>query len=379
MRVVHIIDRLNVGGAQKQVLVFASQARAYGINMTVISLSEEPDSKVEAELREYGIPVATFPAPRLFQLRRLNQLIQILRDGNFDIIQTHLHYSNILGSLAGRLVNIPVVSMLHSTGYSLNNKTADLIKDKIEHLALRYLSTHVIAVGFKVADVYQSHLRRKSIEVISNAVSTISSLPDEERISVRKELSISPSQPVLITVGRFVPPKSYEDLVDAFAKLLDEHPNTVLIMIGDGPLFSRVKAHITSLNLQESVRLLGERDDVPRFLASSDVYVSSSIWEGLPMAVLEAMMAGLPVVATEVGDIPRIIDSSVGRVVPASKPKLLASAIEFLLDNDSARKKMGIAAQEYAVHHFSVDIWMEKLLNLYRLCLESDFKESFVS
>jgi glycosyltransferase involved in cell wall biosynthesis len=222
-------------------------------------------------------------------------------------------------------------------------------------------------------------LRRKSIEVISNAVSTISSLPDEERISVRKELSISPSQPVLITVGRFVPPKSYEDLVDAFAKLLDEHPNTVLIMIGDGPLFSRVKAHITSLNLQESVRLLGERDDVPRFLASSDVYVSSSIWEGLPMAVLEAMMAGLPVVATEVGDIPRIIDSSVGRVVPASKPKLLASAIEFLLDNDSARKKMGIAAQEYAVHHFSVDIWMEKLLNLYRLCLESDFKESFVS
>ena len=378
MRVVHIIDRLNVGGAQKQVLVFASQARAFGIDMTVISLSEEPDSKIEARLREYGIQVATFSAPKLFHLGRLRDLIQFLQNGNFDIIQTHLQYSNILGSVAGRIANIPVVSMLHSTGYTLNNKTSDLIKDKIEHLALRYLPARVVAVGFKVADVYHSYLRRESIEVISNAVATIASISNKERTSIREELSILPVQPVLITVGRFSPPKSYEDLIEAFSKLVIRRPDAVLIMIGDGPLFSKIKALVVSMKLQESVCLLGERDDVPRFLSSSDVYVSSSIWEGLPMAILEAMMAGLPVVATEVGDIPRIITPSVGRVVPVSQPELLANAVESILNNDSGREKMGIAAREYAVRNFSVQVWMEKLLNLYQLCLKSDFKAGYV-
>ena len=123
---------------------------------------------------------------------------------------------------------------------------------------------------------------------------------------------------------------------------------------------------VDNSRLSQSVILIGERTDVPQLLASSDVFASSSHREGLPLAVLEAMMAGLPVVATSVGDIPNVVTSDTGVLVPPHQPEQLAAALEDLLKNPEKRKAMGRAAQERAWNEYSVDAWMKKHIALYQ-------------
>jgi glycosyltransferase involved in cell wall biosynthesis len=127
-----------------------------------------------------------------------------------------------------------------------------------------------------------------------------------------------------------------------------------------------IKAQIDALQLSNSVVLAGERNDVPQLLASSDVYASSSHREGLPLTVLEAMMAGLPVVATSVGDIPNVVTQDTGVIVPPHQPAKLAAALEELLTNPEKRQAMGQAAQQRARNEYSVDAWMKKYLALYQ-------------
>jgi glycosyltransferase involved in cell wall biosynthesis len=117
--------------------------------------------------------------------------------------------------------------------------------------------------------------------------------------------------------------------------------------------------------------LAGERNDVPQLLASSDVYASSSHREGLPLTVLEAMMAGLPVVATSVGDVPNVVTNETGVVVPPHHPEELAAALEELLKNPEKRQAMGKAAQQRALREYSVDAWMKKHVALYQDMLAS--------
>jgi len=134
-------------------------------------------------------------------------------------------------------------------------------------------------------------------------------------------------------------------------------------------LFEDIRSLISRLSLEKNVLLLGARQDVPRLLAASDLYVSSSHWEGLPLAILEAMMAGLPVVATDVGDIPRLITADTGLVIPPHQPRAIAEAIAELLRDPGQLREMGAAARARAMQDYSPRVWMERLLNLYRQLL----------
>jgi glycosyltransferase involved in cell wall biosynthesis len=167
-------------------------------------------------------------------------------------------------------------------------------------------------------------------------------------------------------VGRFARAKGYEDMITAFNLLHQRDIKPVLLMVGTGGTVDSIKAQIENFQLSHSVVLAGERSDVPQLLASSDVFASSSHREGLPLAVLEAMMAGLPVVATSVGDIPNVVTNGTGVLVPPHDPERLADALEDLLKDPEKRQAMGRAAQQRAVSEFSVDAWMKKHVNLYR-------------
>jgi glycosyltransferase involved in cell wall biosynthesis len=132
-----------------------------------------------------------------------------------------------------------------------------------------------------------------------------------------------------------------------------------------------IKQRIESLELSQSVVLTGERSDVSDLLASSDVYASSSHREGLPLAVLEAMMAGLPVVATSVGDIPSVVTKETGVIVPPHQPQELAAALDGLLQNPERRAAMGKAAQQRALNEYSVDAWIKRHEALYKEVLST--------
>lgn len=369
MKIVQIISSLSIGGAERLMVVFAELARQRGLETTVISLTL-PDDKLSYadQLQQLGARVVFFPAPRLLDLSRFAALTRFLRRERFDLAHTHLSYGNILGVFAARLAGIPVVSTLHSTGHAHANTNAG--RELLENGALRFFSHRVIAVGYKVAEQYHARLGGRQIEVIPNAVLAAPTLTAAERMRLRVEMAGRPDALILFTAGRFVPAKALDDLLRAFAIFHGRVPHSVLAMAGDGPLFEPMAALVREMGLSDSVRLLGPRQDVPLLMAAADIYVSSSLREGLPMAVLEAMMAGLPVVATAVGDLPHLVRAETGRLVPPARPEVLAEALETLAKNASLRESLGAAARQFVQENFSADAWMNQLLALYRDVLE---------
>jgi glycosyltransferase involved in cell wall biosynthesis len=182
---------------------------------------------------------------------------------------------------------------------------------------------------------------------------------------VRTELVGDDSRPLLISVGRLTPQKGGSDLLTAFAHVCETHPEAALIIVGDGSDLETLAEQIKALGLTNHAWLLGARSDVPRLLAASDLYVSASLFEGLPVAMLEAMAAGLPVAATDAGDVPLVVTPHAGVVVPRGEPMRLAQAFEQLLNNRKQLPEMGRAAREHVALHYSPAAWLDQLLTLY--------------
>ena len=369
-RIVQVIDDLEIGGAEKLLVTFADQARIHHIDLTVISLSSNYDQIVIDELTARGAKVHILPARHLTDLKRLFQLCRFLSRGNFDLVHCHLLYANIIGSLCGWIARLPVITTLHSTMPDFGRFRG--IKVLLESWIMRHLAADVIAVGYTVADANRKRLRGLPIRVILNAVSIPGRISKVERDRLRMEITGSTSRPIVISVGRFAPPKGYPDLLAAIALLRSNFPNMLLLMVGDGPLYHEIHSLAAELGLGDQVIFSGFRNDVDQLLAASDIYISSSHWEGLPLATLEAMAAGLPVITTAVGDAPQIITSEVGILVPPHQPSLLAEAIARLLDKPNEARSMGMAAREKATRDFSPDAWMDKLLVLYQGLVRND-------
>lgn len=363
MRIAHLIDLLNWGGAQKLEVTFAQVARDRQIDFTVISLRHDEHTPIPDELAQSGAHVITFPARSLFDPLRIIRLVRFLRRERFDILHTHLTYANILGALAGKLASVPVVATLHSTGFDARHDHP--IKRRLEAFALRYGARRIIAVGQTVADAHRARLGGRVLDVIPNAVAISPALAPEHRIALRAQLIDDPSKKILIAVGRFSPPKGYADLIAAFDLVHRAHPDTALVIVGDGALRDEISARIAAHQLQADVHLLGARNDVPALLAASDVYVLSSHYEGLPLTLLEAMSAGLPCVVTNVGEIPRVAIEGTARLVPPHDPATLASAIDQLLAQPTQMRAMGDAARTHIACHYAATVWLDRLLTVY--------------
>jgi len=320
-------------------------------------------------LHSAGIEVITLPSRSLLDAGRLRQLIRFLRAGKFDLIHAHLSYANILGCLAGFYTGIPVIATLHSTSHD-SGRTSYLVT-RLEKAILRYFARRIVAVGYTVADAHKNHLGSRIVNVIPNGVPVPPPISSQARQDLRRTIAGDEQRPVIISVGRFVEAKGYENMIEAFAILHRQDPRPVLAIAGSGRLLDPIKHKISEMQLDQSVHCLGERSDVFHLLAASDIYLSSSYWEGLPVALLEAMMAGLPIVATSVGDIPHVVTPEIGILVPPRRPDLLARALRDLIDAPEKASTMGQAARLRAMQEYSLEAWVEKLISLYDETLRS--------
>jgi glycosyltransferase involved in cell wall biosynthesis len=168
--------------------------------------------------------------------------------------------------------------------------------------------------------------------------------------------------PVFITVGRLAPPKDFETLFKTLQKL--DHGKT--IVVGDGPYRPRVEKFINQNGLSQKIYLLGERENVPDLLASSEIFVLSSKKEGLPRTIIEAMLSGLPVVATRVGGIPELVEDGVtGFLVPRGNFEAFAKALNRLTEDPDLRRAMGEAGRKKALLEFTLDRMHKQTLRVY--------------
>lgn len=203
---------------------------------------------------------------------------------------------------------------------------------------------------------------------IPNGVDTSRFFPDENRRSAtRASLGISSSQPTVLAVGRFHEAKNHAGMLRAFAHVTQVHSNALLLLAGRGPLEDSIRALAATLRLGNSVRFLGIRNDIPDLMRASDCYLMSSLWEGLPIVLLEAAASGLPAVVTDVGGNASVVSDGIsGRVVPPGDDVELASAVIDVLDMPpETRVSWGHAAREIVLADFSLESVADRWLKLY--------------
>ncbi len=364
MRIAWVIDNLKlVGGAQRVLVLFAKSIQSKDIQLTVVSLQEDSTSPVPEQLRGFGAQVTFFRGRNLRDVFRFGRLVRFFRQQKFDVIHTHLYYANILGIPAGRCARTPVVASLHSS--RVDHRRFHQVLNPLEAFVLRRWARKVVAVGYTTAREQAHRLGNRAITVIPNAVEIPSPISDTQKDALRKEMIGDRFRTIIITVGRLAEVKGYQHLIQAFDLLSKDHPDAALVLVGSGSLEQKLREQAKSLGLVDSIIFLGARNDVPDLLAASDIYVNSSLWEGLPCTVLEGMAAGLPVVATNVGDNARVVVNGTGLIVPPAQPQFLCEALSRLVAQPSLRQHMGLAARAHVTTDYDLNRWSEQLLNLY--------------
>jgi glycosyltransferase involved in cell wall biosynthesis len=364
IRVAAIIDSLGLGGAERLLVTLGRQAPGAEVDLTVMALRHSDSSLVADALLAEGVPVQLVPTARHHQLAdrgRLTRLTEAIQRSGAEVVHTHLGAANVLGGMAARRARIPVVATLHNVRIPSRH-----LRDRMEQAAVRR-SDAVLAVGEEVARSHAPSLRRP-VRVLCNPVDIDAMAPTGDIAGLRMELLGQHSGPLLVTVGRLEAQKGHEVLLRAHRMVRSACPDAVLVLVGEGSLAPALERRCRELGIVDSVRLLGARPDVPNILAAADLFVSASHYEGLPLAVLEAMAAGVPVVATAVGDVPEVLGPA-GLTVAAGDARELADAVVLLLGASETRARMSVLARARAVERYDPSTWAKSLRSLYESVL----------
>lgn len=289
------------------------------------------------------------------------RLVRLLRREQIDVLHAHKFGSNVWGTLAGRLARVPVV-LAHEHTWSYEGQPAR-----------RFLDRELIARGANrlIAVSREDQRRMIEIERIDPArtlflANGILPAPPPSGRDVRAELAIAPGAALIGLVGVLRPQKALHVLLQAMVPLVRERPDIQALIVGEGPERPAGERLAIELGVQSAVRFLGHRPDVPDLLRALDIAVCCSDYEGSPLAVLEYMEAGLPVVATAVGGIPDLIESGVhGLLVPAGDWSGLAAALSELLRDPARAREMGARGRERRLAEFNFDTMVRRLEDLY--------------
>ena len=364
LRILHVIDSLGRGGAERQLVDQILAHDRSSIQCMVIIFN--PPLHLADELRAAGVPIMTFDLPdfRDFALAivRLTALVKALRP---DIVHTWLTRADIYGRIAAILSwRIPVISGIHAPIYA-PSMYLDNPQQKRWKLAL-----------IRQIDRWSGYLSR-TIYVgcsydVARSTGQALSVPSERLRVIYNSINIpsatsSHSGKRIITIGRILPQKGQIYLVKAMPAILAQHPDATLDIVGDGPLRAELEQQVSILGIHQAIRFLGVRSDVPELLASSDVFAFPSLWEGLGIVMLEALAAGVPVVASNIAVLREIVDDGQqGLLVQPQNPQALAQGIIRLLADPDERRSMGRSGRQKMIERFDINVAMNKWRDLYQ-------------
>ena len=373
LRVVTLVESLRAaGGAERLAREIAMRLdRQRFESIMCVSRAPLPDetdvvlSGVGRQLAEAGVRVIRLNRRSTFWLWSWWPLVSLLRRERIDIIHAHMFGSNFWATVLGRLTRVPVV-VAHEHSWSFEGRP---VKRLLDRWVIARWSSGFIAVSRED--------RRRMIELekidpdrVHYIPNGIASPPVAERHDVRAELGIGPEDPVIGFVGRLAKPKALETLIRASHLLRPEFPRLRVLIAGDGDR-AGLEALARQLGLDETVLFLGHRSDVPDVLFAVDVAVSSSVSEGSPLAIMEYMEAGKPVVATRVGGVPDLVEHGIhGLLVAPGNHRSMAAAVAELLRDPDRRARMGSLARERSRERFDVAVMVRTIEALYERLYE---------
>jgi len=289
-------------------------------------------------------------------------LWRLLRAEKFDAVIAFTHDSNLLGLPLAWLAGVPARVGTHLGSIRGLPRWREKLHAWLVNAGI--IQALIASSTRTQEDAIREGVAPERIEVIFNAIRPFE-IRDGDRAAARQKLGLRPDDFFLLAVGRLVYEKGHEFLVRAMPSVVQTHPNILAGICGAGPLLDDLQGQITALALGDKVRLLGQWEDVRELLAAADAFVLPSRWEGLPMALLEAMMAGLPVVATRVQGVDEVIENGVhGLLVPLENSEELSKAILQLLQDPQRRRQMGLAASARIMQGYTTDQMCEKYLRV---------------
>jgi glycosyltransferase involved in cell wall biosynthesis len=360
-RILVLVKGLGIGGAEKLITEGARFWDRDSLDYLVGYVLPWKDALVP-DLKKLGIEVLMLGDPRGMTVRFPGRLRRVVRSRHIDLIHAHLPTMGITARIASP---VPVVYTEHNVTNSYHPATRALSR------ATYARNRALIAVSDAVADSVVSWPGPKP-EVIRNGVSV--TVDPDAAISARGELGIGEKSALIAHVGNIRPGKGHDNLIEAVADLASRRSDFLVVSIGvekhDGDL-DRVRTKAEQANLTDRIRFLGRRQDALSFVAASDVFVNPSEVEGLPVAVLEAMALGRPVVATAAGGVPTIVrDGETGLLVETSDPLALAKGIERLLDDRPLAARLGEAARDLVDSEYSLQPMIRATEDVYRRVLD---------
>ncbi|MFH1996225.1 MAG: glycosyltransferase family 4 protein [Candidatus Omnitrophota bacterium] len=377
MKIAHIITRLDRGGSSDVVLTLFQRFLALGHDVTLIyGKTDDYPEGFPPILERNRQRIKYLP----FLRREINvfrdplsfyTLVSILRKGSFDLVHTHTSKAGFLGRLAARVAGVPMI--VHAPHghifYGYHGRLTSGVFIFLEKMAARWCDRIITLTGMGKRD----HIRfgiaapDKFVPIYCGIDLERFEAPANGSAGIRRELGIADGDPVIGTVSRLVPIKGCENFIRAFKGIQSDIPNARAVIVGDGPLRAGLEGLTKELGLEREVIFTGARIDTPELLREFDVYVQSSLNEGLGRSIVEAMASGRCVVATRVGGVPEIVEDRVtGILVEPEDPEALRAAVVGLLRDDASRAAFGDRGRVRANELFGEDRMIERTERLYR-------------
>jgi glycosyltransferase involved in cell wall biosynthesis len=359
VNVLYLTTELAMGGAERALLHLLTNLNRERFTPEVACLYNG-DGVVGHAIQELDIPVYDAQMRGKADLGALVRLYNHIRTRPPTILHTSLFHANMPGRIIGSLVGVPIIissertmAMENEWRYQLNRWTIGIVD-------------RIVAVSENVGEFCINHIRlpAEKVVVIHNGVEIPSLSPDAKE-QARQLLGFPQEMLVCGAVSRLEPVKGISDLISAFTQIREKQ-NAYLAIIGDGSLREHLESLAQDTGISNRIIWTGYRPDVLQLLPAFDLFIQPSHHEGLPNTVLEAMAAGLPVVATNVGGTPElVVDDKTGLLVHPGDPAGLAKAVSTLLENPERRGIMGRAGQRRVEQHFSVGEMVQKTEQLY--------------
>jgi glycosyltransferase involved in cell wall biosynthesis len=383
-RVLHLITSFEIGGTERQAVELLKRLDAERYDVRLAAIRNRGPFYKEIESRFSSVP--EFPLTSFYNANALKQLARLRRllvREQIDILHAHDFYAGLVGAAAARLAGVRVIACQRHL--KLSDRAVHRWGTRIIHaLAHRVLVNSDAIRDYIIAE---GSTRPDKIVVIKNGVRSLDAAPEAKaeslssptgdesgHIRLRREahdrlcseLGLDTDTKLVGNVGRLQPVKGHRYFIEAAARVARDEQRTHFVLVGDGSLRGEIETQIARLDIGERVHLLGDRTDVARLVSAFDLMAHASLHEGLPNAVMEAMAAGVPVVATAVGGTRElIVDGKTGYLVPPADADALAERITVALKNCEERTAIAAKGREFVMARFGIERMIESVEKLY--------------
>lgn len=379
-KVLHIVTRLDLGGAQQNTLYTVANLDPARYEAVLAcgpggSLDDEARALARKGLRIHFVEDLVREINPFRDLAALFQLVQLMRDEAPDAVHTHSSKAGILGRLAARLAGVPaVIHTFH--GFGFNDRMRPLTRALsvgIERLAATWADSLIFVSKSNMETARAEDLGDPARWSLIRSGVKLSAFPAPvDRDAKRRELGVRLHKPLILGIGNLKPQKNAEDFLRVAEAALKDVPEACFLFVGDGPLRPQLEARIALRGLSGKVKLVGWRRDTAELLAAADIFLLTSLWEGLPRALVEAMKTGLPCACYAVDGVGDLLEDGVnGRTARAGDWETLSKAVVGLMKDPALRARLGAAAAASILPEFDIDVMVRQQESLLEsLCTE---------